>query len=179
MENNYKIRFSSLKDGFHEFDFKVGNEFFESLDYSEIEKADVDVHVVLEKTTTLMQADFTINGKVEVMCDRCCDNFFIPVKGEEELIYRFGEVEFDDEKVITVFPNEIDIELQQPIYEFINLFLPAKRVHKNIKDCNQEMIEKMNDYLLTEINSSDEINNQDNENDDEIDPRWDNLKKLK
>jgi uncharacterized metal-binding protein YceD (DUF177 family) len=46
----------------------------------------------------------------------------------------------------------------------IILNLPNKRTHKSPDECNQEVLEKLN-----EINSPE----------DDIDPRWEALKKLK
>ena len=45
-------------------------------------------------------------------------------------------------------------------------------------ECNQEMLEAMDDYLMVE---SDEVEPSEDENvdDQEIDPRWEELKKLK
>lgn len=177
MNEEYKIKFTSLKEGFHNFSYNIGQEFFEHIEYSEIKKAEIVVNLSLEKKSTMMILSFKINGKAEVMCDRCTDNFFIDIDSDEELIYRFGNEDLGDEKVIVVYPNEIEIDISHPIYEFINLSLPTRRLHETTEDCNQDMLKEISNYLLIEENDSEEVNNN-NEN-EEIDPRWSALNKLK
>lgn len=180
MNEDYKIRFSSLKDGFHNFDYKVGNEFFEHIEYSEIKHADLDVNISLEKKSTMMILNFKINGKVEVMCDRCTDDFYLDVHANDELIYKFGEEDLDDDKVIMVYPNEIEIDISHPIYEFTILALPNRRLHKE-GECNQDMLKEMDSYLLVEDQKSEPTSNDSDteENEEYVDPRWSALNKLK
>ncbi len=177
MKEEIKIRFTSLKDGFHTFNYKLGNSFFEHIDYSEIKEAELDVEVSLEKKTTMMILIFEIKGSVKVMCDRCTDDFFIQTESTNELIYRFSDTEYDDEKVIIIYPNEIDIDITHPIYEFTTLALPNKRTHIE-GECNEDMIQEMSAYLLVDekIESTEEDENNENE---DIDPRWSALNKLK
>ena len=125
----------------------------------------------------MMILNFETIGKAEVMCDRCTDNFFIEIDSDDELIYRFGNEDLGDEKVIVVYPNEIEIDITHPIYEFINLALPTRRLHENKSDCNQDMLKEINNYLLIEDEDSEEVDDE-NEN-TEIDPRWSALNKLK
>ncbi len=179
MKNDFKIRFTSLKDGIHSFTYKVGNEFFEQFEFTDVEGANVTVEVELEKQPTMMIAKFDLLGDVDLMCDRCTDMVSIPIESSDELIYKFTETEFDDEKVVSVYHNEIEIDLTQPIFEFISLAIPSKRLHKE-GECNQTMIKEINNYLLVEEDEeekSSETTNKTEEN--EIDPRWSALNKLK
>ena len=117
-KSEYLIGFTGLTDGRHEFAFEIGKTFFEQLEYSEINDAKLTVQLVLEKKPTLMQADFDIEGKVNVMCDRCTDYFDLPIKGKSTLIYKFGEEDMDDENVVTVYPNETEINV---VHRFMSL----------------------------------------------------------
>jgi uncharacterized metal-binding protein YceD (DUF177 family) len=65
--------------------------------------------------------------------------------------------------VVTHDTHEIDVS--QYIYEMLVLNLPYKRVHARMKDCNQEVLNKLREFESHE--------------DQESDPRWDALKKLK
>lgn len=175
--NEMVIRFSGLKEGNHPFSFEIGDTFFEQLDYSEIQKADLTVDVNFEKKVNMLVLNFSIKGNVEVMCDKCTDDFFIEVENEEELIYKFGEGISDDEKIIIIPENEIELDITQPIYELTSLALPSRRVHPE-GECNQEMLKAMDNYLMVE---SDEVepSEDDDVDNDEIDPRWSALKNLK
>lgn len=177
MNEEYKIIFTSLKDGFHNFNYTIGKEFFEHIEYSEVKNAELLVNLSLEKKSTMMILNFEISGRTEVMCDRCTDNFFIDVKTDDELIYRFGDEDLGDEKVIVVYSNEIEIDIKHPIYEFIILALPTRRLHKTKEDCNQDMLKEINNYLLIEEDNSEKA--EENSENKEIDPRWSALNKLK
>jgi len=178
INEKYSIRFSSLKDGLHEFSYQLGKEFFEHIEYSEIKEAEIDVHLFLEKKSTMMILNFDIEGKVKVMCDRCTDDFFLDIDTSEELIYRFGDEDMGDEKVIVIYPNEIDIDLTHPMYEFITLALPSRRLHKD-GECNKDMLKEINNYLLIEEDSTKTDSDISNSKTKEIDPRWSALNKLK
>jgi len=184
-KSEYNIGFTGLTDGKHEFTFEIGKTFFEQLEYSEINDAELKVKMVLEKKPTMMLASFDIAGKVKVMCDRCTDDFFIPVKGDAEIIYKFGTEELDDENVIVVLPNETEIQVAHPIYEFTCLMLPVRRIHPE-GQCNQEMLKSIDQYLMVEEKSikKDKPSNEkeskvEPKNEDDIDPRWSALKDLK
>lgn len=178
-KSEYLIGFTGLTDGRHEFAFEIGKTFFEQLEYSEINDAKLTVQLVLEKKPTLMQADFEIEGKVNVMCDRCTDYFDLPIKGTSTLIYKFGEEDLDDENVVTVYPNETEINVVHPIYEFTILLLPARRVHPEGK-CNQETLQDIDKYLMVEEKpTKKEKISEPKKNEDEVDPRWAALQKLK
>jgi uncharacterized protein len=180
-KSEYVIGFSSLSDGKHEFQYKIGNEFFEHFELSEVEGADLTVDLLLEKKPNMLIATFKAEGSIEVMCDRCTDSFRYPVAGEDEVIYKFAEEELDDEKIICILPNEIEIDITIPIYEFTTLLLPSRRIHPE-GECNEEMLEEIDNYLVVESDEEEiEIDNyqQDESTDSEIDPRWSQLKNLK
>jgi uncharacterized protein len=174
-KSEYNIGFTGLTDGKHQFTFEIENKFFEQLGYTEFKKAKLHVQLELEKKPNMMIADFAIDGVVNLMCDRCTDYFDFPLSGTGNLIYKFSENDLDDENVVTIYPNETDIDVAQPIYEFTLLMLPARRVHPEGK-CNQEMLKDIDNYLMVEQTAKEEQNEVNN---DEVDPRWAALDKLK
>lgn len=177
-KSEYVILFSSLRDGKHDFHYKIEDKFFEQFDYSDIEGADLTLDVSLEKKPNLMILSLNAAGNLKVMCDRCTDSFNYPVEGEEDVIYKFSEEDLDDEKIITVMPNEIEIDITNPVFEFISLLLPARRIHPK-GECNEEMLEEIDKYLMVESDSTEENKDDSNNDDNEIDPRWSKLKDLK
>lgn len=177
-KSEYVLGFTSLPDGKHLFSFEVEKSFFEQLDSSEIKDAKLKVKLTLEKKPTMMMANFEIAGKVKVMCDLCTDDFDQPIKGTGDLIYKFGEEDLDDENVITVYPHETEIDVAQPIYEFAYLLLPVRRIHPKGK-CNQEMLNDIDQYLMVKKSTKKSKEEIPEKKDEEIDPRWAALKKLK
>lgn len=177
-KSEYVIKFSNLKDGEHDFHFEIDNSFFEHFEYTDIEGANLALDMVLDKKPNMLVVSFNVKGSLTVMCDRCTDSVQIPVTGEDEIIYKFSDEPLDDEKIICIGSNEVEIDVTMPIYEFTSLLLPSKRIHPE-GECNQEMLEAMDNYLMIE---SDEQNSNDDESGDdneEIDPRWSQLKDLK
>ena len=175
--NEYVIRFSGLKDGNHQFNYEIGSPFFEQLVHSEIQNATLTVDVDFEKKPNMLIVNFEIEGKVEIMCDKCTDDFDLTIETDDELIYQFGEGISDDEKIIILPENEIEIDLTQAIYEVTCIAIPSRRVHPD-GECNQEMLKDMDNYLMVEEDEV-EPSNDITDDEDEVDPRWKALNKLK
>lgn len=173
---NYIIPFVGLKLGVHEFEFEITDTFFESFEYSIIQKGKVHVNLSLEKKETMMVGDFVLTGTVETECARCNDLMDVPINGTYRLIYQFGEEPSDDETLVTVYPEQFEIDVKENILELITVSLPVRPVHEE-GECNEEMISIMSEYVLV---SNDELEeSEDAEDEEEVDPRWAELNKLK
>ncbi|MCD4746903.1 MAG: DUF177 domain-containing protein [Bacteroidales bacterium] len=164
----FVIPFKGLSIGIHQFRFDINNKFFESIEYSEIKKGKIDIELLFEKQENMLILNFSINGYVNVNCDRCLEDFEYPVSGKEQLIVKFGNKRYEENNEILIIPeSEHQIEISHLIYEYISLLLPIKRIHPNddngISRCKGEVIRKI-----------EELSNKKNN----IDPRWDVLKKL-
>ena len=177
-KSEYQIGFSGLLDGKHDFHYKIGNEFFEQFDYADIEGADLEVAVVLEKKPNMLLVEINLKGSLTVMCDRCTDSFELKVSGKDDVIYKFTDEELDDEKIICILPHEVEIDITLPIYEFASLLLPARRIHKK-GDCNEEMLKEIDNYLMVKADSKKKSEPESPTEESEIDPRWSKLKDLK
>ena len=177
-KSEYYIQFTSLSDGKHDYHFKIGDSFFAEFDYTDIEGANLTVDLVLDKRPTMLVVDFQIEGTLNVMCDRCTDNCDISVKGQDEIIYKFTEEEIEDEKIIAVLPNEFGIDVSNPIFEISALLLPSKRLHE-AGQCNTEMLNAIDDYLIVEEKQDNQANEETDQDEDDVDPRWSALKNLK
>jgi uncharacterized metal-binding protein YceD (DUF177 family) len=160
---DFVIPFKGLGTGDHHFTFKIDNSFFESFEYFESERGQVNVDLDLIKETNLLDLHFNMQGVVSLACDRCLDIIDFPVKGEFRLIVKFGEDYLEESEEVIVIPvNESKLDVSQYLFEYINLMLPIKRVHKKLSDCNQQIIEKLENYSKPQT-----------------DPRWDALKNMK
>ena len=114
--------------------------------------------------------NFTLAGTVEVECNLCTDPMNQQIDASYPLIYKFGLEDLEDDSIIVIHPDSYQIDVQHPIYEFLTISLPIRTVHAE-GECNQEMLETMNKYLAS-------TNKEEDNNDDEIDPRWSALKNL-
>ncbi|MBN1822484.1 MAG: DUF177 domain-containing protein [Prolixibacteraceae bacterium] len=169
--SQYSIAFKGLKEGIHEFEYKIGNKFFELFDKSLVEKANILAKVKFEKRSNLLTLFFHLKGTVELICDRCLDKYNQPVEIKTSLFVKFGENRFDDiEDVLWISPDEDFIDVAQLFYEYAVLSIPARHVHPKNKDgkrmCDPEMLDQIKKYKLKE-------------KEQEPDHRWDALKKLR
>ncbi len=165
----YSIPLAGLKEARYTYEFRIGYDFFEAFEGSEIKRGEFTAVVVLQKCSTHLELDIVINGRAEVVCDRCLDPFFIPVSSANRLFVRQGkEWDEDDPDMITMPLDEHEIDLGQFFYEYIHLALPIKRIHPDDVNgnstCNPDMIRKLSDHLL--------------HGEAHANPRWDDLRKL-
>lgn len=164
--DKYTIPFSGLSIGRHEFEFEAGNQFFECFEHSEISEGELKIRITLDKKSTMLELIFEVKGEVIVECDICADPMNLPLEFSEKLIVQFGDKPFENTDEILVIPHgEHEINIAQPLFEFIQLSLPAKRQHPEGK-CNPEMIKKLKEYTSKKGNQ-------------DIDPRWEVLKNIK
>ena len=173
--SKYDIAFKGLNEGDHQFEFECDDTFFEKFENSEVKKGKIKVKVNLTKQSTLMILDFTVKGTVELMCDRCLDNYHEKVKNNNKLFIKFGnQTEEMSDDVIVVSTDEYHINTAQYIYELIILGLPIKHVHpfdkKGNSGCDPEMLNTLNKYLVEEDDFYKE--------EPQVDDRWSELKKL-
>lgn len=170
---DYVIQFASLSLGQHEYQFEIGDKFFENLDYSEIKQANIIIDVKLLKQSTMMILESEISGTVKVNCDVCTGEFDLPIEGNYRLIVKVGghETGDEDDDIITIAANEHQLDLRQYFYEYITLLVPIKRVHPEDENgnptCDKNTLNKLKNFLT------------DQEPQDPIDPRWNDLKKIK
>jgi len=171
--NTYSIHFKGLKVGKHTFNFEVDDKFFEAFEEGEIKKGKVNVDVTLNRQSQMLDFFISIEGLVEVTCDRCLENFDLPISYEGSLYVKFGGIKSEeDDEIIILTNDDSEINLAQYIYESICLSLPIQRYHgmKGTKTkCNTEMLNK-----LKSLSS----NSTKKEKTEEVDPRWSKLKDI-
>jgi uncharacterized protein len=168
--DKYRISFGSLAKGEHEFEFEIDDKFFEQFGNEPVQHGFLDVLVTVNKQETMLLIDFTMEGTVETVCARCGDPLELDITGFNELTVKFGpEPGEESEDVIVISPKEHELNVAQFIYEYVTLLIPMRSVHEEDESgesaCNPETLRK-----LEEI--------QHREEEKEIDPRWDVLKKI-
>jgi uncharacterized protein len=171
----FSIPFSSLKDGSHDFKFKVTDSFFEAFPFSEIKKGSVQVDVTMVKSFHIMTLNIKMKGEVEMVCDRCGNDYRQPVEGERVLVVHLNADSFEDEDDLISLPESVHaLDLSQYLYEYISLLVPSRRVcggnPEGSNECDPEVIKK-----LEELRAGGDSE----EEQKDTDPRWDSLKNLK
>ena len=163
-----------------EYQYQLDNQFFAELDAPEVQKGKVNVTLQVRKTSGVYQLEFHTEGQVVVICDRCLDEMEQPIESDDRLRVKLG-VEYSEEDDIVVVPEEDGyINVAWFIYEFIALSIPMKHVHAPGK-CNKDMVSKLSQHLRVKKDDCDEVDDVDEstiEVSQEIDPRWNELKKI-
>lgn len=161
----FVIPFSGLPEGEHWFDFKIETSFFECFESSDILEANVDLKLQFIKRSTMLELTFNFVGTMQVDCDRCLTPVEIPVESSEKIYIKFSDEEYDDsEEILTIPHGESEVDIGSLVYEMLFVAMPMKRVHE-IGQC----AEGIEDQISFE---------EDDDEDDEIDPRWEQLKNL-
>lgn len=167
---NYEVNFSGLKNGKHKFQFEIDKAFFKLFETEqEFTNPRVVAEVLLEKHSTFLEFWITTKGVVTLLCDISNEEFDHEIESDFKILVKFGET-YDDsnEEVITISHTDHSFNVSQLIYENVMLSIPMKKVSPNLKDEDLEIIEKY---------SSKEVLQQSIE--EQIDPRWKVLEKLK
>lgn len=170
----YAINVARLKQGQHKETFEIGKAFFEHFDHSLIQEADIQAKLSMNKTLSHLDVQFHFEGWVELPCDRCNLPYQQPISRDDRIIYSFNEgQQYDYAEVIYVDRDESDLSIIQELYDFVSLALPMRRVPDfGLHRCDPDTLKAMG---LDE--NGDPL--PENEEDREIDPRWEALKKLK
>ena len=166
-DNEFLIPVSGLALGVHSFKFDIKDDFFADMDYSEVKQADVTVDLEVLREELMMTLNFHLEGKVLVPCDRCADEFYIPIQSEQVFYIKFGAEGVEESDDVVVVPaEEHAYDIRSLIYEYIILSIPIHRVHPE-GECNPQVLAML---------SHDE---EPTDEETATDPRWAALKDVK
>lgn len=165
--SKFEIDIAKLPNGQHNYSYKIDDKFFELFEYSLVNQGDLKVDLDLVKKTSFIELHYKISGTVQLTCDRSLDKYDHQIAVENKVILKYGEEEMELTDEIEIIPfNAQTINAARHIYEFITVAIPMKKLHPRYKD----------DQPGSQIIYS----SSDTEDDDQdIDPRWSELKKLK
>lgn len=169
----FTIPFVGLKLGKHHFDYKIEQTFFEYFEYEEFNDVNIDVNLLLDKKSTLLELNFKISGFVNINCDVTNEPYNQTIDNEFDLVVKFGD-EYNDEleDILIVTHGTYEVNIQQYIYELIVLSVPIKRIHPGVENgtLDSEILKKLEE-LSPKLK-------EEKETEEESDPRWNTLKKL-
>jgi len=170
----FTIPFIGLKAEKHHFDYQIDKAFFEYFEYDDFNDVNVKTDLVFEKKSTFLELYFEISGTVNVNCDLTNEPYDQSVEGDFKLVVKFGDDYNDEFEDILIVPHgEYEINVAQYIYELIILSMPAKRIHPGVEDgtLDSEILKKLEELSPKGLDEKEETS-------EDIDPRWNTLKKL-
>lgn len=164
---SYRINIVGLSLSAHQFQYEFGNEFFGKYDSGLVSEGKFTVGLTLNKHETFLETEFKIVGSVKLVCDRSLDEFDYPIDVKRKIIFKYGDQEMEVSEDVMMIPHGIEsLEVGQYIYEFIALAIPMKKLHPRFQNESDE------EGIIYSSDSTEE------KKEDEIDPRWEMLKKL-
>lgn len=173
----YQIQIQKLENRRHEYEFKGGNAFFGAMEQNLIERGRFNAHIFLDKSETMLQLTFHIQGVYELVCDRTLDLFEEPFNTEHKLILKYGEKpqEISDEIEIIAWDAQ-SINFAPYIFEFIGLTVPMKKLHPRLRqeDADEDPDDEREGKLVYSSKAEDATPDA-----GPVDPRWEALMKLK
>ena len=169
---DFSVNIIGLSNKIHLFHFDLKDGFFGLYGKEVLSTGDFDAEVSLDKRETFIEVDFKISGYAELICDRSLEPFNHHLNIDRKVIFKYGEEpqEISDEIVI-ITRDQDSIDLGQFMYEFIVLSIPIKKLHPDLK--NEEDDDESDERIVYSTSTEKEEINED------IDPRWEKLKKLK
>jgi len=134
-KSHYIIDLSRLSIGTHSFDIQLDNDFFASLEKSEILSGQVAAKATLNLREEDYQLNIAVQGTVFVVCDRCLDPMPIDIDAKDEMI---ASESLNDE-----------LDLSWLAYEIVSINIPLVHSHQ-AGECNKQMELLLHDHLCAE-----------------------------
>jgi uncharacterized metal-binding protein YceD (DUF177 family) len=170
----FEIHHASLALGVHHFEYQLTDSFFEEFAENSFTNAKLDVSLALDKKTSLFLLNFTINGSVQTVCDRCGDDFDLKVWDEFEMVAKLTDADKveamnEEDNDVTYFSRTDNVlDIKTLVYEQVILSLPMQIVHPiddNGKSaCNASAIALLDKMNQDQIELEQQLNNNNNTN---------------
>lgn len=182
----YKLQLKSMPVGVHEYDYRLGKQFFVNMENADVRDAAIDAHLTVDHRGDYFDLTFRFSGEVTVACDRCLDDLVLPVDTDYHIVVKFGEDYNDDnDEYLEIPDNETSINTAYMMHDSIALAIPIKHVHP-LGKCNRAMSSLLKKHRAAAADDEDaaladelidEMDTMDTSAaDTPSDSRWDKLK---
>lgn len=168
----YRIPFSGLSLGTHDFEFDIDKAFFDCYEYSIVKDGTLKASVNLLKQENMMVVRFHITGTVNLVCDVCLTTFPAETAIDERLIVKFTEEDLAEstDEIVVLAKHEYELDIAPMLYEYINVSIPhyikCSEQGDNIS-CDEAVLAKLSDLSPEQQETV------------QTDPRWEALKNIK
>lgn len=175
--------------GLHEFEYKLGKQFFVNMESQDVHDADLTVHVVVNHKDDLYYLTLNVTGEVILICDRCLDTMPYPIEASYNITVKYGpDYNDDSDELLEIPESDNTLNVAYMIYDTVELQIPIKHVHP-LGKCNRAMSAilrkhrahrpddedaELEDQLIDEMEA--DTSSSDVDDSGSTDPRWDKLK---
>ncbi len=184
--NEFELTLKSLPLGIHKYEFHLDKQFFVNMESVDIRDADLKVDLTLNHKGDLYDMNFKVSGEVVLLCDRCLDEMQYPIDADYHVVVKYGE-DYDDEtdELLVIPESDNTLNVAYMVYDTASLAVPIKHVHPK-GECNKAMsaaLKKHRARIAGEDSDLDDflddIEDSISDETEDLDPRWDALRKLK
>ena len=144
-QNHYTIDLKRLPIGTHSFDIQLNNDFFASLEKTEVLSGTVECKATLNLREEDYQLNIAVHGTVFVVCDRCLDPMPLDIDDEQEIFSEDEEANGQDGPATT----NGQLDLSWLAYEIVSINIPLVHCHQP-GECNKQMELLLHDHLCDE-----------------------------
>ncbi len=182
---HYYINLKDLPAETQTVEFVLDDCYFKKIDSPEVKKGNVKAVITVKKKAEVFELAFTLEGMIQIPCNRCLDDMNQPIQYKDKIQVKFGD-RFSEENDTVVVPlSDGGINVAWFLYEFIVLNIPIKHVHAP-GECNKTMMSKLKKHITRQKSDDDDETESDidlEEDDTQIeetptDPRWDGLQNI-
>lgn len=176
VRREFDIHIFRLSNGEHNYQFEISDSFFELFENEIFNTGKMVANVSLQKSDSMIQMLFQVEGTIELACDRSLELFDQPISFENRMIFKYGDEEQElSEDVMVILTDTQTINVADLLFEFIGLEVPMKKLHPRF----QEEEENEDDFVMIYSSESEEEESDEQKKEQDVDPRWAALEKLK
>ena len=178
----FKLPLRGMTRGTQEFEYTLDTEFFRNMESEDIIKGNVNTHLTVNCKGDFFELFFTLEGNIFIPCDRCLDEMEHIVDTEYRLCVKYGEEYNDENDELLIIPESDNyLNVAYMLYDTVALTIPLKHVHPAGK-CNKGMTKYLKNNAVEgyddDLDFDEAFDNEEIENNSQVDPRWEALKKL-
>lgn len=145
----------------------------DDVDLSPYEFEGGEIHLTFYKTLHFIRVNFHVDSDVELVCDRSLEAYTQPIEADYEVVFKVDvkEEKEDEEAAVRRFNfSSNTLSIGDEVRDTIMLNIPMQKLHPKYLD--EDGIPE--DFETKKFGDVQEPDEQEN-----IDPRWEKLKKLK
>lgn len=180
----FRIPLRGAKQGTDKYEFLLDDEFFSEMESIDILGGAVKVSLAVRRANEANYFAFHCEGEIRIVCDRCLEPMNYAVDAEYELAVKFGD-EYDDstDGVLILPDSDNELDVAPIVYDTVALSIPLQHVHAE-GECDEATWQALQAHTSQDIADEDTYgsyaaDDDNNENETNIDPRWAELMKLK
>ena len=163
------FKIQELPEGTSEKHVDLPKNYFEFEEEMRLLEASVDVSFY--RTDHFIKCSFTVISTLELICDRSLKPFELNSTGSFDILFEPGEVEESEtaESAVRQIPkNSLVLDIDKEVRDTMLLGVPTRKIHPDYLD---------EEGIPTEFETK--KFGETKEDSDSIDPRWEELRKLK